>query len=99
MTAPIGIGWSTPPDVEFPAGGDDDAVASRLHVAGYGGEDFLVPERAKLRTPAFKYRWVSPDQFAYSNKRAPYAPPRPSLWARFKSWAENLFTDPDGDDE
>jgi len=24
---------------------------------------------------------------------------RPSLWSRLKSWAENLFTDPDGDDE
>lgn len=25
--------------------------------------------------------------------------PRPSLWSRVKSWAENLFADPEGDDE
>lgn len=85
MTAPIGISWEGCRDGEAPAGGDDDAVASRIHAArDYNSTTLLVD-------------WSDPNEVRYHPW--PSKVKRPSLWSRLKSWAENLFTDPDGDDE
>jgi hypothetical protein len=85
MTAPIGISWETPRDCDVPAGGDDDCLPSRIHAARDCNSTTLLVD------------WSDPNEVKYHDW--PRKASRPSLWQRLKSWAENLFTDPEGDDE